>query len=116
MAANEPIHVVIAGGIVFDAYRHPDSAELHARVLTGGKVVSCMLRDAVPPVVLDDIASDFDRDNDDETPVDIVTIDKDGHLVTGNTVALAKPSRRDRATDPRFDLTDIHGTDRSKRR
>ena len=87
---NETIHVVIAGGIVFDAYRHADSAELHARVLTGGKAVSCMLRDSVPPEILEDIQSDFDRDNDDETPVDAPV-----------------PSRAARDTDPRFDTSDI---------
>ena len=110
MPRDEIIHVVIAGGIVFDAYRHADSAELHARVLTGGKAISCMLRDSVPTSVLDDIASDFDRDNDDDTPIEHVTIDQDGRIVED-----AKPSRAARNTDPRFDLTDIdNGTIRKR--
>lgn len=89
---RDVVHVVIAGGIVFAAYRHADSGELHARTVTGAKSVSVEVLDHVPDDVLADIQIEFDSDIDDETPVD---------------APMPKTSRAARATDPRWDTSDI---------
>lgn len=64
-----PIFIVIAGGLVLGAYSRSDSAHLHARCVTGATVVDCELLDGVPDSVREDIASDFEYDGDEDTPV-----------------------------------------------
>jgi hypothetical protein len=65
---SQPIWIVIVpGGIILGAYTAPDSAHLHSRVVTGAEVVVCELLEQVPASVRDDLAVDFD--DDDDTPV-----------------------------------------------
>jgi hypothetical protein len=89
LAVTEHIHIVIAGGIVLGAYRdgHADSAELHSRCITGAKVVSCDLFEAVPRELLDDLQEGAVAvDAVEETPVvsvPIAALDEGGSETSG---------------------------------
>lgn len=63
-----PIHVVIAGGILFAAYHDARIANAHALTISGAVVVAIELLDRLPPEVRDDISHDF-WDEEQETPV-----------------------------------------------
>jgi len=63
------LHVVWAPNVgPLVAYRDPTKAWQHARTILGVDVTAVELRDKLPGVVQEDIASDFDGDADDETP------------------------------------------------
>jgi hypothetical protein len=71
-AAYKPIvHIVWGGGIVLAAYAQAaaDSAELHARCVTGALVTSVELLERVPPEILSDLETEFEGQNEDDTPV-----------------------------------------------
>lgn len=63
------IHVVLGESIVLGAYTRADIAYRHARCITGADVVSCELREALPPEILADIELEWE---DDEMTPEIV--------------------------------------------
>lgn len=65
------VHIVCGGGLILAAYREHagDSAELHSRVITGARVLSLELLERVPPEVLADLESEFEAQDQDDTPV-----------------------------------------------
>jgi len=66
--ATKVVHVVWSPAGPVAAYRNPELAWAHARSMLGVDVSSCELRDTLPEVVVDDLESDFD-DNDDTPKV-----------------------------------------------
>ncbi len=68
----ERIYLVVAPGFVFAAYRGPRGPELagqHSRCLLGATVVPCDLLDSLPPEIREDINTEWDADDEDDTPV-----------------------------------------------
>ncbi len=68
-ASSRPIFIVLAGGLILDAYTNRDSAELHRKCVTGADVVSCELRDQVPDEIREDLSVEWNAEESDDTPV-----------------------------------------------
>ena len=60
--------VLIPNGMILAAYSSESHADIHARTVTGSRVMALTILDRLPPAVLDDIASD-DWDDNGDTPV-----------------------------------------------
>jgi hypothetical protein len=69
----EVVHVVFGGGIALAAYRAEaaDSAELHARCITGAVVASVELLSRVPPEIIRDLEAEVFAEIDDDTPLQV---------------------------------------------
>jgi len=65
------VHIIWGGGIVLAAYveEAADSAELHARVITGAMMTTVELLDRVPKAILDDVGTEFEGASDEDTPI-----------------------------------------------
>lgn len=68
---QEVVHVVFGGKIVLAAYRggFAESAEMHARCVTGATVVTVELLERVPREIISDLDIEYSGQEDDETPV-----------------------------------------------
>lgn len=79
----EIVHVVMASGIVFGAYRRPDLAYRHARCITGATVaavdlgrvpdslralIEAEIMSDLPAEIVDDLTMEWNADSDDDTP------------------------------------------------
>lgn len=99
---DDEVHLVVSPGMVHAVYRRRVSAETHARCITGAEPVSMMIRDQVPPEIVDDIQSDDWEDED--TPVVDMTQEMlgsaDGRSSDEITTRprIKSPSRPDRET------------------
>jgi hypothetical protein len=72
MADDPPdeVTLVIGSGLVLAAYRRSDSAQLHARCITGAAAIGPIpILEAVPEEILKDLESDFSYEDDQDTPV-----------------------------------------------
>lgn len=66
------VHIVWGGGVVLAAYagEAADSAELHARCVTGATVTSVDVLTRVPSEIMVDLDVEFSGEDADDTPVD----------------------------------------------
>jgi hypothetical protein len=60
--------VIIPNGMILAAYIHESHADVHARTITGSRVLTLQIHDALIDSVTDDIASEHWDDNG-NTPV-----------------------------------------------
>jgi hypothetical protein len=68
------IHIVIGGGVVFNAYTRADLAYRHAMCVKGCDVVACQLLDELPPEIRTDLQVEWE--GDDDTPVETEPVKK----------------------------------------
>jgi hypothetical protein len=60
--------VIIPNGMILATYEHENHADIHARTVTGSRVLALQVLQGLPTAVLDDIASE-DWDDNGNTPV-----------------------------------------------
>jgi hypothetical protein len=60
--------VIIPNGMILAAYIHENHADIHARTVTGSRVIALTVQGKLPVSVLDDIASE-EWDDNGSTPV-----------------------------------------------
>ncbi len=69
---TERIYLVVGPGLVIVAYRGAhgvDMAGQHSRCMLGTTVVPCDLLDNLPQEIREDIAVEWDANDEDDTPV-----------------------------------------------
>jgi hypothetical protein len=65
------IHIVmIPNGMILAAYATEHHADIHARTVTGSRVIKIEISEGLPDTVLGDVASD-DWDDNGDTPVHV---------------------------------------------
>lgn len=66
------VHLVVAPGVdVLAIYYNRVHAEVHANTVMGGQVLSMDVWDDYPTAVINDLMSDNDFEDDQETPVEV---------------------------------------------
>ena len=70
------VHIVWAPTGPLAAYTNPELAHAHARTMVGVDVSSVPVSKSLPAIVLEDLGTDYDDEQD--TPVDVVVEDLDG--------------------------------------
>ncbi len=65
----EEIYIVITPGLLHAAYRRPEQAGMHSRCILGATVVTCEILDDLPPEIREDLRTEFDSDEEQDTPV-----------------------------------------------
>jgi hypothetical protein len=70
VAEPERIFIVISPGpLLHAAYRKSEVADMHSRCVLGAAVVPCEILDGLPPEIREDIRTEWEGNEDDDTPV-----------------------------------------------